>query len=92
MTPLSTFLNVIICDDHYVSALGIETLLREHSPKNLRIRTASTGKKALDFLDQETPDLILVDLGLPDISGVEVIKQIRERATKPRILVLNRCK
>lgn len=88
MVSLANFSNVIVCDDHYVSALGIEMLLREYLPNNLRVRTSSTGKKALDLINQEAADLIIVDLGLPDISGIDVIKQIRARSVQSRIIVL----
>lgn len=88
MASVTDFSNIIICDDHYVSALGIEMLLRECSQKNLQIRIASTGKKALDYIHQEPADLIIVDLGLPDISGLDVIKQIRNGSNQPYIIVL----
>jgi DNA-binding NarL/FixJ family response regulator len=92
MTASGQISEVIICDDHYVSALGIEALLRDYSrdcsSPPLQVRTASTGEMALDFFAQQEPDLIMVDLGLPNMSGLEVIKQIRASSSTARVIVL----
>lgn len=88
MASIGGFSNIIICDDHYVSAVGIEMLLRESSSKSLRVRKAATGKKALEYLEQEAPDLIIVDLGLPDISGLDVVRHIRDKSIESRIIVM----
>ncbi len=88
MASSGGFSNVIICDDHYVSALGIEALIRGYSQNTLQIRVASTGKMALEFFRQNAPDLFVVDLGLPDMSGFEVIKQVRVSSPASRVIVL----
>lgn len=80
--------NVIICDDHFVSAIGVEMLLCQYSPYPLNIRKATSGKKALELFDQKSPDLMVIDLGLPDMSGLDVIKKIRETSTTSKIIVL----
>jgi two-component system KDP operon response regulator KdpE len=48
---------------------------------------AETGNEALDQVDQEKPDLVILDLGLPDIDGVEVTHQIRESSSVPIIIL-----
>ena len=53
-----------------------------------QILEASTGKAALDLLKQE-PDLIILDLGLPDIQGHELLRMIRARNESVPILVLS---
>ncbi len=88
MNPAANFSDVIICDDHYVSALGIAALLRDFSQNPLQIRMASTGKMALNFLAEKNPDLITVDLDLPDMSGLEVIKKVRAHSPKSLVIVL----
>lgn len=88
MKPNYEFSDVIICDDHFVSVVGIETLLRSYSSKPLNIRKASTGKMALDLMQQKVSDLAVVDLGLPDISGVEIVKQIRAKSLSSFVIVL----
>lgn len=80
--------NVLICEDHYVSACGMEVLLRKYSPVPLKVRMAHTGRDALELVRQESPQLAVIDLELPDISGLEVIKGIREQCPSARILVI----
>lgn len=88
MKDFSDFSNVIICDDHYVSAIGIEMLLSQYAARPLNIRKASTGEKVLELFAQKSSDLLIVDLGLPGISGIEVIKQVRHLSPSSKIIVL----
>lgn len=48
------------------------------------------GKKALEAIDDFVPDLIVLDLGLPDIDGVEVLKTLRKKNTTPVIILTAR--
>lgn len=79
---------VLICEDHYVSAIGIEMILRKHSPHPLQVRMAHSGRDALSLLGQESPHIAIVDLSLPDISGIVVIKSIRENHPSTHVIVL----
>ncbi|WP_035839874.1 response regulator [Kitasatospora azatica] len=62
---------------------------------NLRARrysvlTASTGQQALDSVSTETPDAVLLDLGLPDFDGVDVLRGIRASLSAPIIVLSGR--
>ncbi|MCK3684218.1 PAS domain S-box protein [Maribellus sp. YY47] len=48
---------------------------------------AENGAKALELFESEAPDIILIDIGLPDMSGLEVIRKIRETDSQVRIIV-----
>lgn len=81
MTPLyaqnfdfSAF-NVLAVDDIPLNLLLVQKML---SKFNFKMRTASGGQQALDAVDQEKPDLILLDLMMPGIDGFEVIRRLRE--------------
>ena len=52
-----------------------------------RVRTASDGKAALDAFDEENPDLILLDIMMPDIDGYAICQNIREFSQVPIIMV-----
>ena len=52
------------------------------------VMTASTGQMALDWLTNSKPDLVLLDVGLPDISGIEVCKKIKSDSSTRRIPVI----
>lgn len=62
--------------------------LTQNSPHPLNIRKATSGKDALELFHQQQPDVLFIDLHLPDISGLEVIRRIRETTTSSRIVVL----
>ena len=83
--PLS---NIIICDDHFLTALGAEMIVINNSPYPVTVRKATTGKDALNLFHQKRPDLIIIDLNLPDMPGVDVIKKIRESSSNSKIIVL----
>jgi two-component system KDP operon response regulator KdpE len=74
---------LVIEDDKYIMSL-ITMLLKDEGYK---IIEATSGKEAISLFYSNNPDIILLDLGLPDIDGVEVIKNIRERSNAPIIVV-----
>jgi two-component system KDP operon response regulator KdpE len=53
-----------------------------------RVREAETGRAALDAVQAEMPDAIILDLGLPDLSGLEVLGRLRQQTTVP-VLILS---
>jgi two-component system KDP operon response regulator KdpE len=78
-------LKVLVVDDEP----PIRKLLRMGlSTQGYQILEAPNGKTALDVLAQE-PDLIILDLGLPDIQGLELLRMIRGRSEKVPIVVLS---
>jgi two-component system, OmpR family, KDP operon response regulator KdpE len=52
-----------------------------------RVETAATGQAALEAHASHHPDLILLDLGLPDVDGLEIVRQIRDRAATPIVVL-----
>lgn len=57
------------------------------SAQDYRITTAHTGQEALPLITSQCPDLILLDLGLPDMDGMEIIRQVRTWASIPIIVI-----
>lgn len=57
------------------------------SAEDYKIVEAHSGKEALPIITSRCPDLILLDLGLPDIDGLEIIKQVRTWASIPIIVI-----
>jgi two-component system KDP operon response regulator KdpE len=70
-------------DPHLVRALGINLRARGYE-----VTTASTGADALDAASRRPPDVVVLDLGLPDLDGVDVVTGLRGWSTAP-ILVLS---
>ena len=80
--------NVLAVDDIPLNLLLVQKML---SRFNFKMRTASGGKQALDAIEQEKPDLILLDLMMPGIDGFEVIRRLRENPATAdiRIVILS---
>lgn len=66
---------LVVDDEPDISALLAYHLARE----SYRVRTVSTGQEALKAMEAETPDLVLLDLMLPGVSGIEVLQEIRRQ-------------
>lgn len=75
---------IIIIEDEKSICNFIETTLVSN---HYKVITASTGQEGLSFVTSHFPDLILLDLGLPDIDGIEIIKQIRSWSQIPIIVI-----
>jgi len=76
---------ILIVDDEPNILATVAPLLRA---RGYEVLTAMTGRAALDIVERDAPDLIVLDLGLPDIDGVQVCEQVRASHTTP-ILVLS---
>ncbi len=75
---------VLVVDDEPAILRVVQTNLSGHG---FRVDTAATGQEALETAGRVRPDLVLLDLGLPDMDGVEVIRSIRERAATPIVVL-----
>src|SRR5687767_8846362 len=65
-------------------------LVRELTSRGYRVEEAVDGRTALRRWDARRPDVVLLDLGLPDIDGVEVIARIRREASTPIVILSGR--
>jgi len=67
---------------------GILRLLKlELSAQGFRVLTATSGEEALSVAEEHRPDIVLLDVVMPDMTGMEVMRRLRERASTPVILV-----
>ncbi|MGN1180833.1 MAG: response regulator, partial [Suilimivivens sp.] len=81
MIPKSSIL--LIEDEENIRSFIATTLKNQ----NYKITTASTGTEGLHLCASLCPDIVLLDLGLPDIDGMEVIKKLREWSSIPVIVI-----
>jgi DNA-binding NarL/FixJ family response regulator len=78
---------IIIAEDHRLLREGLKALLL--SRDNLQVvGEAENGLEALKLIEKNTPDLILLDLSMPKMSGLSVIKEIKSRFPETKILAL----
>src|SRR4051812_27817110 len=75
---------VLIVDDEPNIVGTLSSLLRT---RGYDVQSAMTGRAALDVVDRDKPDLIILDLGLPDLAGVEVCRQIRQTSSTPIVVL-----
>lgn len=77
-------MNILVVDDEIAIADLIEVYLNN---ENFSVHKFYKGQGALDFLENETVDLAILDVMLPDISGFEICKRIRENYNFPIIML-----
>jgi DNA-binding NarL/FixJ family response regulator len=76
---------VFIVDDHYMVVEGIRSLLQAEQGI-VWMGHASNANSCLAFLQNRQPDVILMDINLPDISGIELCKQVKQQY--PHVFIL----
>jgi len=76
---------ILIVEDNPIHTRLIEMTLRT---KNYTLLKATSGEEALDIATRERPDLILMDLNLPDTTGFKVTKKLRENPSLSHTLII----
>ena len=80
-------MKVIICDDQAIVRDGLEMLLKLEPDIDV-VGTAEDGATAVEMVAKKTPDLVLMDLKMPIMNGVEATRQIRTKYPEVKVLVL----
>src|SRR6202161_2067768 len=80
-------MNILLVDDHAVVRSGLRNLLT--TAMDVRISEAANVRDALSRLRQDRPDLVLLDLNLPGIGGLELLRRMLLEDKAVRILVLS---
>jgi two-component system response regulator NreC len=78
---------LLLVDDHAVVRSGLKMLLGSESDVDI-VGEASTAAEALEVSAQVKPDVILMDIGLPDLSGIDATREIKKRFPKVAIVAL----
>lgn len=79
--------NVLIVDDHLVVREGLKLILETNDKFNV-IGEAENGIKALEIIQEKKPDVILMDLNMPVLNGLDTIKKLNEQKNRIPILIL----
>ena len=80
-------LRVLVAEDHFVTRIGIRALLGGEADIEI-VAEADTGPATVDLFRQHRPDVAIVDLRMPGLTGVDVIKAIRSEFADARVVVL----
>lgn len=80
-------ITILIIDDHPLVSDGIATMVKDVDYLHIT-GTCKTGKEGLEFLKENIPDIILLDISLPDMNGLELCSLIRSKNKTSKIIGL----
>lgn len=79
--------SILLADDHTMIRQGLKALL-EHEPEFVVVGEAGDGIETLKMVDTLKPDVLVLDIGIPGLGGIEVTRELQRRSTKTRIVIL----
>jgi CheY-like chemotaxis protein len=85
-TPVQETLNILLVDDVAEMRLMLRTVLRRRPGVRI-VAEAEDGHAAVELAAEHQPDIVVLDLGLPDLEGADVLSGIRNRAPRARVVV-----
>jgi DNA-binding NarL/FixJ family response regulator len=80
--------NVLMIDDHAVVRLGLRAILEEAVP-DVEVAEAGTAREGLAWLHDHPADAVVLDIGLPDRNGLDVLKRIHQEWPRLPVLILS---
>ena len=81
-------IRILIVDDHFIVRIGLQTSL-SMSPEMCVVKEASTAAQAIEMYRQERPDVVLMDVRLPDKSGVEATSSICREFPGAKVIMIS---
>lgn len=81
-------IKVLLADDHKIIRQGMKAMLQSQHDI-LVVGEASDGNEALNMTQSLEPDIILLDIMMPNLNGIEVAHQIKQRGSRTRIVILS---
>ena len=79
---------ILVVDDHEVVRLGLRALLDEH-PNFEVVAEAATAREAIEKTDSYQPDVVVMDIGMPGLNGIEATHRILDGALGVKVIVLS---
>lgn len=81
-------IRILLVDDHEIMREGMCVLLRKHSDFEV-VGQAADGRKALELVQQLEPDIVVMDIGMPNLNGIDATRQIQTLNPMIKILALS---
>src|SRR6266498_1525840 len=79
---------ILLADDHSVVRHGFRMILSAHADLEV-IGEASNGKEAVERAQQLQPDVVVMDVSMPELNGIEATRRIAEASPRTRVLALS---
>jgi DNA-binding NarL/FixJ family response regulator len=79
---------VLIVDDDPLYRLALATMLAEDDDVELSVAEAEDGRPALAAIESDRPDVLLLDLNMPHLNGIEVTRVVKERWPQVRVVLV----
>lgn len=81
-------LTVVLADDHTLVRQGIETLLEGNETVEI-VGQAGDGYQALELIEEEEPDIAILDISMPRLNGLEATRKLREQGLETKVIFLS---
>jgi len=81
-------IRVLIADDHKIMLAGLRSLLEKQADFEV-VGEAENGRKAVQMVQEKTPDVVVMDVSMPDLNGMEATKQIIESLPETKVIALS---
>jgi len=86
--PAPNNLRILIADDHEIVRRGLKALLSSR-PDWIVCAEASTGREAVAMAEQHRPDIVVMDISMPGLNGLEATRKIRKVLPKAQVVILS---
>ncbi len=85
---MSTKIRVLIADDHAILREGVRALLQLHADIEV-VGEASNGAEAIEAVDRVDPDVVLMDIAMPGLGGIEAALELKKLGKRAKVLILS---
>jgi len=95
MNPMNRFsmkmtkINAFIVDDHELFRLGLKTVIENHHPDINIVGEAKSGAEFFALLKTTAVDIVLLDIALPNVSGIEIARRLKNERPEIKILIIS---
>jgi DNA-binding NarL/FixJ family response regulator len=79
---------IVIADDHKLMREGLASLLRQERDIEV-VAQANNGREAVQLCEKHRPDVVVMDVSMPDLNGIDATRQILDRAHRTRVIALS---
>jgi len=79
---------ILLVDDHHLFLHGLHALLEQHGEFTV-MGTATNGREAIQLVENQPPDLVIMDASMPGMNGIEATRQIRKNHPMVKVLIVS---